>query len=202
VTTVPTTARGARTRAALVAGARAVFERDGFNDARIADIASEAGCATGTFYTWFDSKEEILGVVLYEAQRDVMRPTLDPDAEDVFGQLADGHRRYFENYRRNARLMLVLEEVAALDPAFRDVRRRRGETLARRTADVIAVLQERGQADPDIDPYATARALDGLVSHLAYYAFVLGEELPIDQLVTTSHHIWRNALTPRTQETP
>ncbi|MGH1562098.1 TetR/AcrR family transcriptional regulator [Mumia sp. DW29H23] len=198
----PATARGARTRAALLAAARVVFERDGFTDARVADISREAGCATGSFYTYFTSKEEILAVVLYEAQRDVMRPTLDPDAADPFVALSEGHRRYFENYARNARLMLVLEEVAALDPTFRDVRRRRGEALARRTAEVIATLQQQGVADPELDPYPTARALDGLVSHLAYYAFVLGEGMSVDELVTTTNRIWRNALTLRTKEAP
>lgn len=202
MSTVPTTARGARTRAALIAGARSVFERDGFSDARIADISSEAGCATGTFYTWFASKEEVLAVVLYEAQHDVMRPTLDPGSADPFAALAEGHRRYFENYERNARLMLVLEEVAALDPTFREIRRRRGETLARRTAEVITALQKRGVADPDLDPYPTARALDGMVSHLAYYSFVLGEPMSTEELVTTTDRIWRNALTPQSKEAP
>ncbi|KAA1422631.1 TetR/AcrR family transcriptional regulator [Mumia zhuanghuii] len=198
--TEPATARGARTRAALLVGARTVFERDGFTDARIADIASEAGCATGSFYTYFTSKEEILAAVLYDAQHDVMRPTLDVDAPDPFVALAEGHRRYFENYASNARLMLVLEEIAALDPTFRDVRRRRGEALARRTAEVIAALQERGVADPELDPYPTARALDGLVSHLAYYAFVLGEDMSVDELVATTNRIWRNALTLKSLE--
>lgn len=192
--TVPTTARGARTRTALVAAARTVFERDGFTDSRIVDITREAGCATGSFYTWFASKAEVLSAVLYEAQRDVIVPRLDPDAADPFKELAEGHRQYFENYRRHAALMLVLEEVAAVDPAFRKVRRRRGEALARKTADVIAQMQARGLADPSLDPYPTARALDGMVSHLAYYAFVLGDDLDLDTLTATTDQIWRNAL--------
>lgn len=98
--------------------------------------------------------------------------------------------------------MLVLEEVAALDPAFREVRRRRGEALARRTAEVIVALQERGVADPDLDPYPTARALDGMISHLAYYSFVLGEGMSTEEMVTTTNRIWRNALTRRSKEAP
>ncbi|MFD1826059.1 MULTISPECIES: TetR/AcrR family transcriptional regulator [Mumia] len=195
--TVPATARGARTRSALVAAARTVFERDGFTDSRIADIAREAGCATGSFYTWFASKPEILSAVLYEAQHDVVVPRLDAAAADPYEELAEGHRRYFENYRHNAALMLVLEEVAAVDPSFRDIRRRRGEALARKTASVIEAMQARGIADPSLDPYPTARALDGMVSHLAYYAFVLGDALDIDELVDATDRIWRNALSPR-----
>src|SRR5699024_11384428 len=38
----PTTTRGTRTRAALVAAARVVFERDGFIDSRLSDLSKEA----------------------------------------------------------------------------------------------------------------------------------------------------------------
>jgi len=47
----PASARGTRTREALVRAARRVFERHGFLDARITDIAAEAGVASGSFYT-------------------------------------------------------------------------------------------------------------------------------------------------------
>jgi hypothetical protein len=45
----PASARGTRTRTALVDGARVVFERDGFVAARITDITAQAGVATGSF---------------------------------------------------------------------------------------------------------------------------------------------------------
>ena len=60
----PVTARGMRTRAALVAAARRVFERDGYIDARVTDITREAACSTGNFYTYFAGKEEVVHAVL------------------------------------------------------------------------------------------------------------------------------------------
>jgi hypothetical protein len=48
-----------RTRTALVAAARRVFERDGYIDARLTDIPREANCSTGTLYTYFAGKEAI-----------------------------------------------------------------------------------------------------------------------------------------------
>jgi AcrR family transcriptional regulator len=65
----PVTARGERTRSALVAAARRVFERDGFQESRLTDITAEANCSTGTFYTYFQSKEEILDAVFSEAHQ-------------------------------------------------------------------------------------------------------------------------------------
>lgn len=65
---LPVTARGVRTRASLVAAARTVFERAGYLDARLTDITKEANCSTGTFYTYFDNKEQIFAAVLDVAQ--------------------------------------------------------------------------------------------------------------------------------------
>ena len=61
--TPPVTARGVRTRAALVAAARVVFERDGYLDARLVDITAEARCSSGTFYTYFAGKEEVFAEI-------------------------------------------------------------------------------------------------------------------------------------------
>src|SRR5438105_15123037 len=55
----PRSAKGRRTRARLVEGGKVVFARDGFLNARITDIATEAGVSYGAFYHYFESKEEL-----------------------------------------------------------------------------------------------------------------------------------------------
>ena len=57
-------ARGRRTRATLVEAAKLVFSETPFADTRIADITARAGVANGTFYTYFDSKEELYRTIL------------------------------------------------------------------------------------------------------------------------------------------
>ena len=59
VRTGPRSRKGMQTRARLLDAAKVVFERDGFLDARIADIAETAQLAIGSFYHYFDSKEQI-----------------------------------------------------------------------------------------------------------------------------------------------
>src|SRR5258705_5542317 len=50
----------ARTRQALVEAAAALFERNGYDETTIADIADAAEIGTGTFFSYFASKEELL----------------------------------------------------------------------------------------------------------------------------------------------
>lgn len=191
------TARGARTRAALVAAARVVFERDGYLDSRLTDITAEANCSTGTFYTYFPGKEEVFAAVLAAAQDEMLHPgtaRVDPDDNDPAAVIAATNRAYFEAYRRNAKLMMLLEQVATIDERFREIRRVRGTMFAERNARGIAELQKRGIADPDLDPLLTAWALSGMVGRIAYQCFALGEEMDLDQLVRTTTRLWTNAL--------
>jgi AcrR family transcriptional regulator len=198
----PTTKRGARTRAALVKAARKVFERDGYLDTRLTDITKEAQCAAGSFYTYFANKEEVLAAVLLEAQEDMMHPGMGrvQDTDDPYAVLEASNRAYLEAYKRNAKLMGLLEQVAQVEPEFREFRRRRADAFIRRNARGIAELQARGVADREVDPMMASRALSGMVSVMAYNAFVLGEPqeegTPVDfeELVTTVTRLWANAL--------
>ena len=192
----PATARGARTRAALVVAARAVFERDGFLASRLSDITTEAHCSTGTFYTYFVSKEEVFLAVMEAAQHEMLHPSVPQVAktDDPVAVIEAGNRAYFVAYRRNARLMMLQEQVATIDADFRQQRLERGEMFARRNAKGIQRLQDAGLVDAHLDPMMTARALSGMVGRLAYSSFALGMDWSVDDLVETSTRLWANAL--------
>ena len=149
----PTTERGRRTRGALVAAARVVFERDGYADSRLVDIAAEAGCSVGTFYTWFDGKDEVFAAVLEQAQADMLNPGTGEiaPADDPVAIIRASNRAYVEAHLRNGRLNQLLAQVATLDARFLDLRRRRTEAFVERNARAIADLQARGLADPELD---------------------------------------------------
>lgn len=59
-------ARTAATRKSLLAAAEKTFARDGFEAARLEDIASLAGYTRGAFYANFKSKEDIFFALLEE----------------------------------------------------------------------------------------------------------------------------------------
>lgn len=192
----PTTARGVRTRAALVAAARVVFERDGFLASRLADITAQANCSTGTFYTYFVSKEEIFLAVMEAAKDEMLHPGMPhvDTTDDPVAVIEASNRAYFQTYKRNAKLMMLQEQVATIDEDFRQRRLERGEAFARRNSKSIARMQEEGLVDPGLEPLMTARALSGMVGRLAYSSFALGENWSVDDLVETSTRLWANAL--------
>ena len=146
----PVSARGARTRDALVKAAREVFERDGFLDARITDIAATAGVAAGSFYTYFKSKEDVFAAVIDERQRGDAPPRLreSADRDDPVGVIEAANRSYLAAYRRNAKLMALMEQVAQIDEDFRRMRLRRVRAFTERNAQAIAQLSSGGWPIP------------------------------------------------------
>ena len=196
----PRTPRGLATQAALVRAAREVFERDGFIDARIADITATARTATGSFYTYFTSKEEIFAAVVDELSDEGLHPpSMEYLAEgdgDLVGRIAEHHRAYLQAYQRNARMMSVIEQVTSVSDDFRHRRTERAQEFIEAGAAVIRRLQRDGLADPDLDPLTTARALSAMVSRSAFVTFVLEEESSraIDGLAATLTRLWANAL--------
>ena len=77
-----------RRRDDIIQAALKIFDRDGFEAAKMADIAKEAEVAKGTLYLYFDTKVELLEGVI----GDVIIPTLQQIgavAEDRSGSAKD-----------------------------------------------------------------------------------------------------------------
>lgn len=211
-----------RNRRALVAAARQVFERDGYVAARITDIAEAAGVAHGSFYSHFPGKQDVLAAVLAEVEEEMLHPDQslgppigpttpgptspdptspdpaepDPAEPDPVATIAAANLAYLEAYRRNARLMALLEQVAAVDEKFRRIRLQRTEAFLARNARAIRRLQQAGLADQALDPDLAALALSTMVSRSAYAAFVLGAPRPVDvtELAATLTRLWVSGL--------
>lgn len=193
---LPVTPRGLRTRGKLIAAARKIFERDGFLDARLVDITAEAGMSAGSFYTYFDSKEEIFIAVIAEVEEEMLHPQVKRLAtnDDPIEMIRASNRAYLESYRRNARFMQLLEQVSSIDDGFREIRRRRGAAFTRRNARSIQELQDRGLATSKIDAVLAASILGGMVSRSAFETFIMGADWDFDELVDGVTLMWVNAL--------
>ena len=154
----PRSRKGAQTRARLLDAAKQVFEESGFLEARISDIAEQAGLSHGSFYHYFDSKEQIFREVAEAQEALLTAPADDADEVDPAIAHASGNASsgptacYLERYRDNAKIMGVIEEVSRYDVPVNEARMRRQKHFADRAERAIRRLQDAGLADPEVGP--------------------------------------------------
>ena len=191
----PRTKRSERTRAALLRSARAVFTDAGFHDARITDIVEGANTAHGTFYTYFDSKEDIFLAVLREVLQSYVVDAPPAASSVPIDRIDRASRRFLEFYAANARLLASVEPLASVDPRFADLRRGTRLAYLHRVAGAISRWQEEGLADQDVDAERLAAALGAMAERMAYLECVLHDgPMDIDEMLAVSNHVWASAL--------
>lgn len=206
----PRTKRGRATREILLRAAREIFERDGFTSARISDMTALAELSYGSFYNYFDSKDEIFWAVLAEVRRDMLtgyqtggssKPTRRT-VSDLIGGIERSNVDFIESFRSNAGMIRVMEEVATYNDDFKRTRRAARVRFIDRIERTVRRLQEHGVADATLDPECTAHALGAMMDRFCYAWFVLGDEFDQETAVLTLNTLWYNALGIRRSRRP
>ena len=173
----PRTKRGEATRAKILDAARIEFGRHGFADSSIAAITQRAKVALGTFYTYFDSKEEVFAALVSDMSAQVAR-TVAPAIAGV----ADGLAReeaalgaFLGFAQEHAEVYRIIDEAEFVDPAgferhYRDTAKRIRERLSDGDG-----LQP---AADDLDAEIRAWAVMGMYVFLGLRFSVWGKEDP------------------------
>jgi AcrR family transcriptional regulator len=188
----PRSRKGAETRARLVDAAKQIFEEHGFLDARISDIAERAHLSHGSFYHYFESKEQIFREVA-EAVDERLSAPLESVIFDAASsatpaeRIREAMRRHLESYRAEARIMGVIEQVSRYDDHVRAVRTARQQQYADQIATSIRHLQRAGLADPELDASIAVAALGAMTQRFAELWLVEGDldcsfDVGVDQL--------------------
>jgi AcrR family transcriptional regulator len=195
-TTTPLTARGQRTRDALVRAARTVFEERGYSDTTMSDVAEAAGVSHGTVYTYFPSQESLLSEVCKVAVGEVFAAVRVPDDRrtDPIERVEEGNRRYLLAYAAHARLLEVVEQAAATDPHFRELVDGLRAVFVDKTRATLRHFQADGLADRELDPDLAAPALVGMVETFARRWHAHGETYDPDEVVRTITRLWTQAV--------
>ncbi len=165
----PRSRKGVKTRSRLLDAAKQVFERDGFLDARISDIAEQAGLSHGSFYHYFESKEEIFREVVAVVDEQLSAPLdaviLDPTSTaPPQERIHEAMRRHLESYRKEAKIMGLIEQVSRYDDHVKTSRRLRHKHYQDQMAQSIRQLQRHGLADPALEPTIAAACLGSMTS--------------------------------------
>lgn len=193
---VPMT-KGQRTRYRLLVAAESVFERLGFLDARVADIAAEAEVAHGTFYTYFESKTDIFRAVLTEFLPPIYQKSNygGGASPTPFQRVEFGNRRFLDVYRRNSRMLALLEQAATFDPEVKALRTGFRHTAEHRIRRNIMQMQEDNAVDPALDAEVAASCLVAMATHSFYTWLVMeNRNYDMDRAVVTLSRLWGNAL--------
>jgi AcrR family transcriptional regulator len=169
-------------RQQLLDAATWAFARKGYRRAAVSDIIARAGVARGTFYLYFDSKEQVFLAIVKDFHGRIARaiaasdqtPLFDPSTGPL-GLLHASFRRWLEFFAANRdTVTVILKEASSIDPRFE-----RGFADLRRVAvDFFAAryrrFQEMGFVRRSLDAELMAHLLIGMFDELLN-AFVLRE---------------------------
>jgi len=150
----------AQNRAKLLAAARKVFAEKGLGAATARDIVRETDLATGTFYNYFQDKDDAFRALISEhaaRARQVARAQRRTPGRTVEERVHGAYRGYFEIVledremfevlRRNAGVISVVADEEVFEPAIREL------------VEDLATWAEAGELPPvDLDYLGTAMA--------------------------------------------
>lgn len=142
----PRTARGERTLRKILDAASEEFGERGFSESSIVGITQRAGVALGTFYTYFNSKEELFQALVRDMSaqvRDHVAPVLKESADAIEGERAA--LESFLNFAREHRdVYRIIDEAEFVDP---EAYREHYETTATRIAARLIAARDKGEVD-------------------------------------------------------
>lgn len=181
-------------RQAIMLAAKKMIERNGYQSAKIAQIASEAGVAAGTVYLYFDSKEAIaaaLAADFFEQAAAItsnyvphlMEPNGIENYIDAVVQFATTEKCILAQIRPNPTL-------AKEDEYSREKRRE----LQGQLSDYLQTLMNEGVIDV-YDPKGLASIIFGIM-HSIIMGSVVFEDFALSVYKETAAKLLRKALTP------
>ena len=109
----PRTERGRRTVRKLLEAAAQEFGQRGFHEAAITGITARAGVALGTFYTYFESKEELFRALVRDMSQATRAHVAEAvrDAPDRLAAERIGLAAFIAFTRKHPELYRIIEEA-------------------------------------------------------------------------------------------
>ena len=200
----PLTKRGEATRRKLLEAAEDVFARLGYHEASIVKITEHAGIGLGTFYLYFDGKQQVFEELVLDLNRRV-RHSMSEAMAGVSGRI-DAERAGFEGFFRftaaHPALYRVVREAEFVSP---EMLRLHYSRIVEGYEAGLRAAQQEGDVDAALDPEVTAWALMG-AGELIGMRFLLWERddggnppaaIP-EEIIDHMMRFIRNALAART----
>lgn len=168
-------------RKRILAAAVRTFGTRGYHEARIAEIAAQAGVAEGTVYLYFQNKEDLLGVVFDETMDEVLAEgrqivRADLPAAERLARMVELHVGFLGGDRDLASVFQIeLRRSARLVERFS---RSKLVEYFRMLDHVLRQGIEKGELRKDLDPRLAVRILFGAADEILSEWLLSGESRP------------------------
>jgi AcrR family transcriptional regulator len=187
-------------RQAIMEAAVRIFGRTGFSATKIADIATEAGVATGTLYNYFSSKEDIFLSILDDGRERLgaeleQRTTI----EDPLIRMRELVRVMFEFLEQHGALFTIYMQIGANPLNFRRDASAGDEAFRQLIlAQFTTALHEAGErVRHDYPPQTLAMALGGLINGAVIHWVEGGCQPNLSAQTDTIMDLFLHGATPR-----
>jgi AcrR family transcriptional regulator len=186
----------------LLLAARRVFERKGYGNSRIEDITEEAGYAIGSFYTYFNSKEEVFDWVLDDIAERLLptprrkisevAPVRKP--QEAAERLCRANLRYWQSFgAEERRLWALFEEATLINADAKDHYVKRRHAHRRENVPRLKEWQKAGIIAADLDIPETLSALAAMTSWVFALQHVYDHPYPCPLGPTEITAVWVGA---------
>lgn len=190
----PRTERGRRTLRKLLDAAAVEFGERGFHEASISAITRRAGTALGSFYTYFDSKEEIFqALVRYmsEQLRDHVTPIVQTAPDEIAAERI-GLESFLGFVREHREIYRIIDEAEFVDYASY---RRHYETTVERIRQRLEAGAARGEIRSDVGEIH-AWAIAGMNVFLGMRYGLWDADADIGEVARTANDLLAKGLRP------
>jgi AcrR family transcriptional regulator len=180
-----------QSRLAILDAALRLFARKGYSETSIADIARGVGSSKGLIYHYFSSKEQILGCLIDDFARSVLRwPAASADMSDPAAYLEQVIHRWFNAIRSNSDLVRIGARLHT-DVALQKLMRRKQAEYDKAMMPFAQQLFKRlGSIDPEVDTFILGSTMDGVYLNFA----ASPSTIPLDRI---ERHLIKQYCTPK-----
>ncbi len=177
----PKTKRGEATRKKILEAAEKEIGSKGFSEASISSITTAAGVGQGTFYIYFDSKEEILRALVVNYSQSIRHMLTEASASGKTRLEKErlGLKAFIDYVRSHRHFYLIIHEAMFIDPEiYQQYYLQFSKAYIRRLDEAC----EAGEIK-NVDTEVCSWALMGMGEFIGYRFGILDKETPSEQVV-------------------
>ena len=193
----PVQDRGRRTREKVLKAARTILVRRGYQAARVEEITKLARVGYGTFYKYFQNKQDVLDAVMEEVYIQLNEASFPKqvDAWHLEDQIRTGIYNYLKVYYKNRGVLLALQPASLMSPRIRKFIGEMRERDIQWMVQELKGLSVQGwnlKGNPEVFSLAMLHTVDSVAQDW----ITRREHLKLEDVAETLCDIWFRAILP------